>query len=262
MSKIDELKFDDKNFNKHTEYGMSLLEKSLRKFGGGRSILLDKNNNIIAGNGVVETANNIGFNDVQIVESDGSKLIAVKRVDVDINSDQGREMALADNAVAAADLEWDKELINETVENAGDWGVDVLGFEVDEMVDAASLGTVKEFDKNTNYDLKNLFRSKLSTDIEKEIKEGAKSGEIRPEIKEVLEARASQCSIFNFDEITKFYRSGNASESEKRLLEKLYLVFISPKEAVEKGIITIDKLTGEIYDNTLMESQVTENEAN
>lgn len=29
--KIDELKFDDKNFNKHTEYGMSLLEKYIKK---------------------------------------------------------------------------------------------------------------------------------------------------------------------------------------------------------------------------------------
>ncbi len=28
MSNISDLKFDDKNFNKHTEYGMSLLEKS------------------------------------------------------------------------------------------------------------------------------------------------------------------------------------------------------------------------------------------
>lgn len=33
MNNISELKFDDKNFNKHTEYGMSLLEKSLSKFG-------------------------------------------------------------------------------------------------------------------------------------------------------------------------------------------------------------------------------------
>lgn len=31
MAKISDLKFDNKNFNKHTEYGMSLLEKSLRE---------------------------------------------------------------------------------------------------------------------------------------------------------------------------------------------------------------------------------------
>lgn len=209
----------------------------------------------------METANNIGLNDVQIVESDGSKLIAVKRVDVDLNSEQGREMALADNAVAAADLDWDKEAIAEAGIDADDWGIDILGFDVDEMVDEASLGTVKEYDESTKYDSNNFFREKLSSNIKKEIDVAIKSGQIRPEVQEVLKARAEQCSIFNFDEITKFYRSGDASEEEKKLLEKLYLVFISPKEAVEKGIVSIDKLTGEIYDNELMESQDVENEA-
>ena len=47
---------DGENFNKHTEFGTKLLEDSLRKFGAGRSILVDKDGNIIAGNGVVETA--------------------------------------------------------------------------------------------------------------------------------------------------------------------------------------------------------------
>lgn len=33
---------DGENFNKHTEFGQKLLEDSLRKFGAGRSILVDK----------------------------------------------------------------------------------------------------------------------------------------------------------------------------------------------------------------------------
>lgn len=41
---------DGENFNKHTEFGTKLLEDSLRKFGAGRSILVDKDGNIIAGN--------------------------------------------------------------------------------------------------------------------------------------------------------------------------------------------------------------------
>lgn len=113
MATIKDLKFDDKNFNKHTEFGMSLLEKSLRENGAGRSILIDKDNNIIAGNGVIETAGNIGLDDVQIVESDGSKIIAVKRTDISLDSKKGREMALADNATASADLEWDEQNLGE-----------------------------------------------------------------------------------------------------------------------------------------------------
>lgn len=121
MANISELKFDDKNFNKHTAYGMSLLEKSLRENGAGRSILLDKDNNIIAGNGIIEAAGNIGLEDLQIIETDGSKLVAVKRTDIELDSEKGRTMALADNATAAADLEWDEDLIKSESEK---WGID------------------------------------------------------------------------------------------------------------------------------------------
>lgn len=125
MNNISDLRFDDKNMNAHTEYGMSLLEKSLRENGAGRSILIDKDNNIIAGNGIIEAAGNIGLEDLQIVETDGTKIVAVKRTDIALDSEQGRTMALADNATASADLEWDKSNIEEVSEqfgiDPGDW---------------------------------------------------------------------------------------------------------------------------------------------
>ena len=121
MANISDLRFDDKNFNQHTEYGMSLLEKSLRENGAGRSILIDKDNNIIAGNGIIEAAGNIGLEDLQIVETDGTKIVAVKRTDIALDSAQGRQMALADNATAAIDLSWDEDNIRE---EADKWGFD------------------------------------------------------------------------------------------------------------------------------------------
>lgn len=128
MGNISELKFDDKNFNKHTEYGMSLLEKSLRENGAGRSILIDKDNNIIAGNGIIEAAGQVGLEKVKIVETDGTEIIAVKRTDVKLNSKQGRKMALADNSTARADLEWDFDNIMSelTPEEAKEWGVEEI----------------------------------------------------------------------------------------------------------------------------------------
>ena len=129
MPNIKDLKFDDENFNDHTEYGMSLLEKSLREHGAGRSILIDKDNNIIAGNGIVEAAGQIGLEDMQIVETTGDKIVAVKRMDVSINSKKGREMAMADNATAAADLSWNMGKIAKATEKYGidteDWGLDI-----------------------------------------------------------------------------------------------------------------------------------------
>ena len=126
---IDQLKFDDKNFNKHTEYGMSLLEKSLRENGAGRSILVDKDDNIIAGNGIVEAAINAGISKTRIVEVTGDELVVVKRTDLELDSKQGREMALADNATAAADLAWDEEKLEEAAEKwdlvPEDWGLEL-----------------------------------------------------------------------------------------------------------------------------------------
>lgn len=128
MSTIKDLKFDDKNFNKHTEYGMSLLEKSLRENGAGRSILIDKDNNIIAGNGIVESAGQIGLDKVKVIETTGDEIIAVKRTDISLNSKKGRKMALADNSTARADLAWDFDNIMSelTPEEAREWGVEEI----------------------------------------------------------------------------------------------------------------------------------------
>lgn len=119
--KINELVPDDKNMNKHNQYGMSLLEKSISELGLGRSIVVDKNNRIIGGNGVVETAVNLGLEDVIIVPTRGDKLVVVKREDVDLDSEVGRSLALADNAVANVNLEWDEENIQQI---QSDWAID------------------------------------------------------------------------------------------------------------------------------------------
>lgn len=118
--KITDLKPDSKNMNKHTEFGLGLLEKSVRNNKFGRSILVDKDNNVIAGNGILETAVNIGAENIRIIETTGDELVVVKRTDVSLDSKQGREMALADNATSAADLAWDVEKINEV---ANEWGL-------------------------------------------------------------------------------------------------------------------------------------------
>ncbi len=125
--KLKDLIPDDKNFNVGSEYGNQLIERSFRTFGAGRSILIDKNNRIIAGNKSVENAFSIGMEDVEIIESDGKKIIAVKRTDIDLDSPEGREMALADNATAKANIVWAEDIIAETVtiEVAECWGVDI-----------------------------------------------------------------------------------------------------------------------------------------
>lgn len=114
---LSELIPDNKNFNRHTEFGMQCLEKSIRANKFGRSVLVDKDNRIIAGNGVAETAAAIGETKIKIVETTGDELVVVKRTDLSLDSKTGREMALADNSVAAVDLDWNEDEIKKAVED-------------------------------------------------------------------------------------------------------------------------------------------------
>lgn len=137
--KITDLKFDDKNFNKGTQYGKHLMEKSLSKFGAGRSILIDKNNRIIAGNKTTENFGELGLEDVKIVETDGKTLIAVRRNDIDLDTPEGREFALADNQTAKTNIDFDFEMLESEFEDSEleDWGVHT--FKGDEDVDYSIL---------------------------------------------------------------------------------------------------------------------------
>jgi hypothetical protein len=127
-TKIENLVPDNLNANKGTEYGQHLIESSLSKFGAARSIVLDRNNKIICGNKTVENAGIIGLEDVIIVETTGKQIVAVKRMDIDLDSATGRELALADNATSKANLSWDHENIAKIKDQwneieVADWGI-------------------------------------------------------------------------------------------------------------------------------------------
>lgn len=127
IADITDLVPDDRNFNKGTQYGKHLLEKSFDRFGAGRSVLIDKNNRLIAGNKSTEQYGESGGEKVIIVETDGKTLVAVKRTDVDLDTAYGREMALADNVVAKRDIDFDFEEIGRTLDEVRqkEWGVSI-----------------------------------------------------------------------------------------------------------------------------------------
>lgn len=109
--KLADLTPDARNANKGTPRGSKALEDSLRKFGAGRSILVDKHGRIIAGNKTAEEAGQIGLEDVIVIETDGKQLVAVKRTDIDLDSPQGRGLAVADNRAGELNLAWDAETL-------------------------------------------------------------------------------------------------------------------------------------------------------
>jgi hypothetical protein len=129
--KIDrkKIKFDDRNANKGSDLGKKLLHTSISKYGAGRSILLDKNNKIIAGNHTAKEWFENGTGEVMVVETTGDVLVAVKRMDIDKDSAVGHEMAIADNRVAQANIVFDAETLKDLTDEfdleLGDLGIDL-----------------------------------------------------------------------------------------------------------------------------------------
>lgn len=130
--KLSDLTPDPNNANKGTERGNSALEASLQQYGAGRSILLDRNDTIIAGNKTAEMAGQLGMMNVKVVETTGDELVAVKRTDLDLETDaSAREMAYADNRVGELSLDWDADALLNDIEN----GIDIGKFFSDNEID-------------------------------------------------------------------------------------------------------------------------------
>lgn len=120
-AKLDELTPDAHNANVGTERGRYLLDHSLRQYGAGRSILLDREGRVIAGNKTIEAAADIGLEDVVIVQTEGDKLVAVQRTDLDLeDGDRARLLAYADNRSSEVGLVWGAEQIEMDLEDGLD----------------------------------------------------------------------------------------------------------------------------------------------
>jgi hypothetical protein len=96
MAEKNVIMLDAGNARVHDEENRLAIRNSLTDLGTGRSIVVDKENVIIAGNGVFEQAQELGLK-VRVVESDGSELVVIKRTDLATDDDKRKALALADN---------------------------------------------------------------------------------------------------------------------------------------------------------------------
>jgi hypothetical protein len=111
--KLSDLKSDAKNANRGTIRGRKAVAKSLEQFGAGRSILIDRDGAVIAGNKTLSEAQAAGIENVIVVPSDGSALIAVQRVDLSLDDPKARGLAIADNRTSEVGIEWDPAVLDE-----------------------------------------------------------------------------------------------------------------------------------------------------
>ena len=107
---ISKLTPDPNNARKRTPLSASVIRKSIEQFGMTRSIVLDENGVILAGNGAFEEAGQLGIERVIVVETTGNEIVAVKRTN--LTAEQKTQYAIADNT--ASDFStWDFDVLSE-----------------------------------------------------------------------------------------------------------------------------------------------------
>lgn len=140
-----EIKFDQRNYRKHNYKNKELINKSLSECGAGRSILIDNEDEIIAGNGVYEQAKALNI-PVRVIETDGSELIAVKRTDLSTGDERRKRLAVMDNSTTDTS-DFDLELLNADFEvpDLQGMGIDIPNITVDSLDgDEEDLGVQKK----------------------------------------------------------------------------------------------------------------------
>ena len=127
---LKDLKQDKRNYRKHNQRNLDLIKKSVNDVGLGRSIVIDNQNEIICGNGLVSTLDK--NTPVKVIETDGSELVVVKRTDLATDDGKRKQLAVMDNS-ASDSSEFDFELLQTDfdTETLTDWGIDV-DFSVEE----------------------------------------------------------------------------------------------------------------------------------
>ena len=135
----EEIKFDALNYRTHDEKNLKLIKKSLKELGAGRSIVIDAEGEIIAGNATYKQARELGL-PVQVVETDGKRLIVVKRTDLKTQDKKRKRLALMDNSTSDK-VQWDFDHI------AADFDLSELpDFGIEALPDMAPVEPVEEDD--------------------------------------------------------------------------------------------------------------------
>lgn len=105
---LGDLTPDPENARRHTPRNVGDIVDALQTVGAARSIVIDENGVILAGNATVEAAGEAGMEGLVVVDATGDEIVAIRRTG--LTPTQKRRLALADNR-AAEHASWDAEVL-------------------------------------------------------------------------------------------------------------------------------------------------------
>ena len=119
-TKITELSLDPSNVRKHGRKNIDAIKASLRKFGQQKPIVVDAKGIVLAGNGTLAAAKELGWTEIEVTRTE-------------LTGSAATAFAIADNRTAEL-AEWDDNL-GDVLKSLQDADVDLadLGYSADDI---------------------------------------------------------------------------------------------------------------------------------
>lgn len=121
---IESLSFDPSNARKHDSKNIEAIKGSLRKFGQRHPIVV-RNNVVLAGNGRLQAARELGWSEIEVVRADD--MSATEAVAFSLSDNRSAEMAT-----------WDDDILGKQLHALFEdgWVLDDFGFEMPNVGEA------------------------------------------------------------------------------------------------------------------------------
>jgi hypothetical protein len=228
------------NTRTHSDDQVAQIAASIRAFGFTNPVLIDEQNNLIAGPGRVMAARKLKMTEVPAVVVTG------------LDDRKRRALIIADNKLAL-NAGWDEDALRIELEDLGaDFGA-LMGFSQDELVALLKSDTDEdnEYTKKVSapvYEptgpkpqLEEMFNDEKTRDL----LYGIEGSGLSDEEKRFLTLAAGRHTVFNFEVIANYY--AHASKECQDLMEDSALVIIDFEKAIENGYVKMSDKLSEIY---------------
>lgn len=245
LTHIKELRHDPQNARKHTPRNVGTIVSALQEVGAARSIVIDEDGVVLAGNATMDAAAEAGITAVKVVEASGNELIAVRRTG--LTPEQKTRLALYDNRAAEL-AEWDHEVLKQLAlqeQLTGLWNEHEL---------AALLAGDDEENRYTQKIEPPVYTPKGETPViaslfddtkTKQLQAAITDAKLPPELSQFLKAAAERHTVFHFQNIAEYY--AHATPEIQALMEESALVVIDFKSAVERGFVQLSHALSQAY---------------
>jgi DNA modification methylase len=148
---IETLSPDPANVRKHGQRNMDAIKASLRRFGQQKPIVVDAKGIVLAGNGTLAAARELGWREIQIVRTE-------------LTGSQATAFGIADNRSAEL-AEWDEKLADVLASlKAEDFPLEEIGFDLDEL-EALKPEVKSDADAEPQIDKAEELRAKWGVEI-------------------------------------------------------------------------------------------------